>query len=195
MNTRPALTMIEAVVTIGITSVIMVVIVNSVLFFYRANASSLEQSFQIESARKGVELMVRDLREVTTADDGSYPLASIASTSITFYSDTDLDASVEKITYTLSTTTLTRQVVDTTGNPSVYSGVGTTSVVSTYVRNLEESRPIFHYFMADGTEVASYADVNDVRFVEVNLVVNVLPIRAPQEFTLRSSATLRNLRE
>lgn len=195
MNILPrGLTLLEVVVSTTLFTVIMGVVVSSVLFFYRANTSSLEQSYQIDAARRGVEFMVRDLREVTTADDGSYPLSTIASTSITFYSDTDLDLGVERITYTLATSTLTRTVLDSAGVPPSYAGVGTTTVVSEYVRNLEEAEPIFRYYDEAGAEVTNYASVSAVRFVSVSLIVNVLPVRAPAEFTLRSSATLRNLR-
>ncbi|MEK7613284.1 MAG: prepilin-type N-terminal cleavage/methylation domain-containing protein [Patescibacteria group bacterium] len=194
MKLSRGLTLLETVVSTAIFSVVMVVVVSSVLFFYRANTSSLEQSYQINEARRGVEFLVRDVREATTADDGSYPLSSIASTSITFFSDTDLDLGVERITYTLATTTFTRTVLDSSGVPVSYAGVGTTTIVSEYVRNLEEEVPIFRYYDEEGIEITDYAAVSSVRFVGISLVVNVLPIRAPAEFTLRSSATLRNLR-
>lgn len=188
------ITLLETVVSVSLATLIMMVVVNSILFFYRANTSSIEQSYQIQNARRGVEFLVRDIREATTADNGSYPVSSIASTSVTFFSDTDLDLGVERITYQLSTTTFTRTVLDPSGSPASYTGMGTTTVVSEYVRNLEEEVPIFRYYDEAGSEITDYARVSDVRFVSVSLVVNVLPVRAPAEFTLRSSATLRNLR-
>lgn len=188
------ITLIEVVVSVSIFTVIMVVVVTSVLFFYRANSSSLEQSYQIDSARRGVEFLVRDVREATHGDDGAYPVAAIGGTSLTFYSDTDLDQDVEQITYALSGTTMTRTVKEPSGNPLGYTGVGTTTIVSLYVRNGEEGQPIFRYYDSAGAEVTAYQAVGDVRFVSINLIVNILPVRAPEEFTLRSSATLRNLR-
>lgn len=193
---KRGITLIEMVVTVAIVAIITISITDSVLFFYRANTSSIEQAYQIGSARRGVEFLVRDLREMSHADDGSYPIALMASTSITFYSDTDKDASVEQISYMLTgTTTLTRTVLDATGLPLGYSGVGTTSIVSTYVRNLEEVQPIFRYYDSAGTEITDYSDTGSVRSVTVNMIVNIQPIRQPDEFTLRSSATLRNLRD
>jgi len=189
------LTLIETVVSVSLFTIIMSVIVSSILFFYRANTSSLEQAYQIDNARRGVEFLVRDLREATHGDDGSYPIANIASTSISFYSDIDRDQDVERITYALSGTTLVRTTLGPSGSPPSYTGAGTTTSVSVYVRNLEENQPIFRYYDTDGIEVASYSDFGRVRFVSVSLVVNVLPIRAPAEFTLKSSATLRNLRD
>lgn len=187
-------TFVEILVTIAVFTIIMIAIVNSVLLFYRANSVALEQSFQVESARKGIELMVRDLREAVYGDDGAFPLSAIASTSITFYSDTDRDDATEKIRYELSENTLFRSVTDPSGSPPAYTGASATSTASNYVRNAEEAVPIFRYYNASGAEIADYGEIVDVVSITVSLVVNVRPVRAPQEFTLRSSATLRNLR-
>lgn len=189
------MTMIETIVTIGVFSMVMIAITNSVLYFYRANETAIEQSYQIDSARRGVGLMVRDLRETTYAENGAFPLSSIGSTSLTFYSDTDRDSAVERIRYSLSGIILSRAVTEPVGDPPVYTSAAATSSVSLYVRNEDEGVPIFRYFDANGTELTDYAhDIADVVSVKVDLVVNVLPLRAPEEFTLRSSATLRNLR-
>lgn len=189
-----ALSLIETVVTVAIVAVIVPAIVGSIIFFYRANTSSLEQSYQVNNARRGVEFLVRDVREATYGDTGAYPLAGIASTSLTFYADTDNDASIERISYTLIDTALYRTVLKSSGVPPSYSDAGATSTVSLYVRNLEEVAPLFRYYDKSGNEITDYAEVDEVRSVAVFLVVNVLPVRAPTEFTLRSRATLRNLR-
>ena len=188
------LTFIEMLVTLAIFSLIMVTLVESVLYFYRTNTSSIEQAYQVESARRGVQLLVRDIREATYGDDGSYPLAEMASTSITFYADTDRDAAVEKIRYSLSGTNLSRTVVEPTGNPAQYTGVGTSTTVSNYVRNLDQNDAVFTYFNASTTEVTDPSDIGDAVSVSVTIVVNISPYRLPGEFTLSSSATLRNLR-
>lgn len=195
MKNFRGLSLIESLVAIGIFTVIMSAIVSSVIFFYRANTSSLEQSFQIDSARRGVEFMVRDIREATYGDNGAYPLAEIASTSITFYSDTDQDAVIERIRYTLEGTQLFRHVLDSSGTPPTYTGAGATSTVSVYVRNDEEIVPIFRYYDANGVEITDYVEVDEVRSIVIDLIVNIQPVRKPEEFTLHSSATIRNLRD
>ena len=188
------LTFIEMLITVAIFTVLMIAITESVRFFYRANTSSLEQSFQIDSARRGIEFMVRDIREARNGDDGSHPISSMSSTTLTFYSDTDSDASVERIRYDIVDTTLLRNVVDSSGTPPTYTSAGATTTVSDFVRNFEEAVPAFRYYDSNGVEITDYSRIGDVRTVTVNVVVNILPIRAPEEFTLRSSATIRNLR-
>lgn len=177
------------IVTIAIFSLIMVAIIDSVLFFYRANNSSLEQSMQVHSARRGAELLVQNIREATFADDGSYPVNDIATSSITFFSDTEGDSSVERVSYTLEGTTLFRTIT-----PAPYTGTGATSVVSDYVRNTEEGVSLFRYYDINGDEIVDFSETGRVRSVTIDLVVNIRPVRAPHEFTLRSSATIRNLK-
>lgn len=188
------LTFVEMLVTVSIFAIVMIAIVESVRFFYRANTTAIEQSYQIDSARRGVEFLVRDVREARQGENGAHPIQTIGSTSIAFFSDTDADALVERIAYTLTGTTLFRHVVEPAGDPPDYSGLGATTTVSLYVRNEEEGAPLFRYFDAEGAEIVNYTSIGDVQSVSVSLIVNILPIRAPEEFTLRSSATLRNVR-
>jgi hypothetical protein len=172
----------------------MIAIANSVLFFYKANTVSIEQAYQVDHARKGVTLLVRDIREASYADNGAYPLAAMASTSITFYSDTDRDNQTERITYEITGTSLKRAVLDPSGSPTTYTGSAATTSVSEYIRNIEDGVPAFRYYDKDNIEVADAAHIADVVSVSVMTVINIVTTRAPGEFTLKSSATLRNLR-
>jgi hypothetical protein len=188
------LTFVEMLVTLAISTLIMVAIVNSILLFYRANTSSLEQSYQVESARKGSSIFVRDVREATYGDNGAYPLATFSSTSITFYTDTDTDGAVEQIRYTLTGTNLFRNVVEPTGSPAAYTSSGVTTTVSTFVRNVEEGAPLFRFYNASSTEVTNVQNINTVVSVTISMVVDIVQKHAPGRFTLTESATLRNLR-
>lgn len=188
------LSFIEVLVVLAIFSLIMVAIVDSVIFFYKANTSSLEQGYQIENARRGNELLVRDVREATYGDNGAYPLAAIATSSVTFYSDTDSDGAIEQIRYYLVGTVLYRNVTDSSGSPPVYTGMGTTTTVSQYVRNTEEGTTLFRYYDATNSEVTDPALIKKVLSVSIILVVDIVQRHAPGRFTLKGSATLRNLR-
>ncbi|MEK9176993.1 MAG: hypothetical protein AAB923_01735 [Patescibacteria group bacterium] len=188
------ISLLESVVVIAIATIVMIAIANSVLFFYRANTASIEQAYQIDITRKGVELLVRDIREASYADNGAYPLETMASSTITFYADTDKDNLTERITYELAGTSFKRAVLDPSGNPTTYNGPAATSSVSEYMRNLEDGIPVFRYYDKDNVEVVNPANIVDVVSVSVTAVVNIVTTRAPGEFTLKSSATIRNLR-
>ena len=116
------MSLIEMLVVLAIVPIITIAISDSVIFFYRANSSSLEEAYQIQSGQNGVQTLVHDLREATYADDGSYPLATMATSSITFYSDVDHDMAVERVHYELNKTSLTRTVTNSVGTPPTYTG-------------------------------------------------------------------------
>lgn len=193
-NVKPGLTFVEMLITVGIFGLVTIALVNSVLFFYRANTSSIEQEYQVEHARRGAELLIRDLREMTYADSGAYPLEMMSSTTIVFYSDTDLDNSIERIRYTLSGNNLYRNVTDASGIPPVYTGAGVTTTVSRYIRNADEGSALFTYYNASSTAVTNPSAIATVISVAVSLVVDITQQHTPGKFTLRDRATIRNLR-
>lgn len=188
-------TLVETVVVVGVFVLIMGAIMSAILYFYRTNAHTVEQIYAVESARKGIELMVRDLRETAYADHGGYPLVSIDDTEILFYSDVDRDDSVERIRYRIVNGVLEKGVTNATGVPAVYNDADEVfSVVSTDVRNIPEGIDLFSYFDEAGVEVTNFGNVTDVVFVTIELIININPARLPENFTLRSSAALRNLK-
>lgn len=188
-------TVIEMIIVIAMFSMVMLAIASSVVFFYRSNASALEQAFAVEHAQKGINVLVRDIRETIYSDEGSYPVISIATSSFSFYSDIDRDASVELTRYFIDGEELFKGTINATSGSPVYDPANEIIVsVSDDVRNWAQDTSVFRYFDDTGTEILNFTNVTDVAFVEVTLIVNINPSRAPNEFTLRSSATLRNLK-
>jgi hypothetical protein len=188
-------TIIETLVVIGAFAFIMVAVTSSILYFYKSNTITLEQAYAINSARKGIEFMTRDIKEIIYSDEGAYPIISIDANSFYFYSDVDRDSSIERIRYFIDGTDLKKGLTESAGDPPQYLDINEViSVVSDNSRNIEQGISVFRYFDNQGNEIIDYANISDVAFVKVNMVVNVNANRLPDEFTLRSSATLRNLK-
>lgn len=193
---KKGFSLIEVLVVIAVFVFIIGAVIGSIQFFYRSNAYALEQSFAINSARTGIERMVKDMREASFSDEGSYPVIAIDDNSFSFYSDIDSDIFVEKVRYFLDDTDLKKGVVDSSGDPLTYNDANEmVSIVSDNVRNTAKSTNIFTFFNASGTPITNFASTTDVRFVKAEVIVNVNPLRFPNDFTLHSSATLRNVRE
>ncbi len=188
------LTFIEMLVTIAIVVIIMGAIVDSILSFYRANTSALEQEYQVDHARRGIDLMVRDLREATYGADGSYPIGAFASSSISFYADVDNNGTVDRVRYSLSGTTLSRSVTSPSGTPAQYVGGGATTTISQFVRNFNENATLFRYYDEANVEVLPGSSALDIVSVTADMVVDITQQHTPGKFTLRGSATLRNIR-
>jgi prepilin-type N-terminal cleavage/methylation domain-containing protein len=192
---RRGYTIVEMLVVIAVATIVLALITDSILSFYRSNTSTFEQAVQVDEARRGVDRLVRDLREVAYADTGNFPLATISTTSISFYSDVDRDYSAELVRYYLSGTVLRKGIINATGTPPAYNPADEQiTVISQYVRNGLQSLPIFRYYNASSTEIAAGTGTTSIKYIRIDLVVNVDPNRLPGEFTLRSNAALRNLK-
>lgn len=188
------ITFIESLIWIAVFMISTMTIIVSLLSFYRANTYTLEQAQAVSDARRSIEQLVATLREADYASNGAYPIASMATSSVTFYANVDNDVFIERVRYSVSGTSLVRGILKPSGTPLGYSGAESVSVVSPYIRNTTQHVDALTYYDDTGTVITDMGDVSAVRFVTVKMIVNVEPNRLPNELTIWSSATLRNLR-
>lgn len=190
-----AFTIAETLVVIAILGTAGITLSNMIAYFYRSNTYLLEQTSAVDSANRGLDRAYTSVREASYGEDGSYPLVSAATSTITFYSDVDSDGPVEKIRLYLSGDTLYRGVTNAGGNPPTYAGqTETVSTISTSVKNAT-STPLFRYYNTSGVELTGTIDIAEVRSVRTRIDVDLNPSRAPNIVTLERTATLRNLRD
>jgi type II secretory pathway pseudopilin PulG len=188
------MTMIEAVIWLSITSMLLLAIVQSVQYFYRTNTYAVEQGAAITSAQRGIESMIKTMREAAYSSNGAWPIIEMATTSITFYADVDEDPFIERIRFSVEGNSLMRGVIDPTGDPPLYTDPEQLSSVSDFVRNNEQNVPLFTYYDVNGSVMTDLSKIAEVRFIAATVVVNINPNRLPNQFTLRSTAALRNLK-
>jgi type II secretory pathway component PulJ len=187
---------VEVVVTVSIFTVIMYAMFRSIETFYAYNAYSIAQAHQVDHARRGMEILVRDMREMTFADDGAFPLVVMDPNTIGFFSDIDRDNSVEYVEYTLDGTTLQKNIYGATGSPPVYATTSeATHILSLYVQNGTQGTSTFYYYDTAGELTGTSSNVTDVAYIRAQIIVNIDQNRDPGQFMLRSSASLRNMKE
>tara|TARA_B100002051_G_scaffold273287_1_gene311753 strand:- start:9333 stop:9947 length:615 start_codon:yes stop_codon:yes gene_type:complete len=188
---------VEMVVVIGIYTVLLLAVTAAVRELYNISAYTTAQANEVENARRGMTQWNRDAKEMTVAEDGTYPVAVIDEHHFGYYSDTDQDDSVEYVEYILDETTLNKFTYDPTGNPPVYdlTSPDATTTLSLYVQNILQGTSTFLYFDNAGNQLSSTSPIIDVRYIAAQLIVNIDPIRAPGEFMLRSSLAPRNLKD
>lgn len=68
---------------------------------YKVQGYSWQQATAINEARKGIETMVREIREAKTGQDGSYAVEKAENKEFIFYSDIDRDGDIERVRYFL----------------------------------------------------------------------------------------------
>ncbi len=188
-------TLVETLVVLAIFTIAMLAITSAMVSFYNFNGYTIAQSYQVDHARRGIEFLTRDIREMTFADNGTFPLVIKNNYEIAFYSDIDRDDSVEYVRYVLSTTTLFKQIFEATGTPPTYGVIpNSVETISEYVQNNIQGLPIFTYYNEMGVPAASTSTVTEIKYVQANVIVNIDPVKDPGEYMLRSSASLRNLK-
>lgn len=188
----------ETIIVISLFTVLSLAIFSSVTEMYKYNSLTMEQANEIEVARRGLLIWVRDAREMTFGANGAFPIGRAESHRMGFYSDIDKDLNVEYVEYRLSTTTLYKDTYEPVGNPPVYSTTTPTrtETLSQYVQNLPQSQLTFRYYNDSGALIGSPSTmISDIRYMRINLIVNIDPARSPGEFMLQGSATPRNLKE
>jgi len=191
------MTLVEMVVIIGIYTILLLAITDSINTLYNINSYTIAQVDEIDNARRGVTQWNRDAKEMITAEDGTYPIAVIDEHQFGYYSDTDQDNSVEYVEYILADTTLTKYTYDPSGSPVAYdlSAPNSVQTLSLYVQNINQANSTFTYFDNAGNQLSSASPIINVRYIRMQLIVNIDPVRTPGEFMLRSSIAPRNLKD
>ena len=190
------MTLTEVIVVVAASTVLLLAVAGAVVYFYSYNATLIAQRQATDFAERGVRTMVQDLRAMSFANDGSYPIASYSDTHITFFLNVDGDDLVERVTYELNDESLEKTVFKPSGTPPQFdlTTPESTQTISDNVRNSTNSLPIFRYRNNLGEIITSTEQITDIRFIEIELQVNVNPERVLNDFTLQSSVSPRNLR-
>ena len=186
-------TLIEMLVVIAITTMTLTAVTSAILYFYRSNTVIFNQAVAVESARRALSLASADIRGARYADDGSYPVSAIATSSFTFYGDQDGDGSAERLRYFLSGTSLMRGITHASGSPATYATSSEIlSAVGSDVRNTVLAIPVFRYYTATSSEITVFSTTTALSYVTMTIIVDVDPAHSPSNYTLRTTATVRN---
>lgn len=190
------MTAVEMIIVIALFTILSLLLFSSVQFLYQADGYSTAQANEVDSARRGMTALSRDMREMAYAEDGTFPIAIKEPHRIGFYSDYDKDNLVEYVEYELIGTTLYKRTYKPVGTPPVYSATPERQdIISIYVQNILQGTSTFMYFDSNGALLNNTSLLTEVRYIRTQLIVNIDPLRSPGEFMLRSSIAPRNLKD
>lgn len=173
-------------------SILVAIAFMGYLFIFKAIRGTTyesEQETAIKNARRGLEIMIKEIRGANNSERGDYPLATIENDNFIYYSDIDDDDKMEKVRYYLNGTML-EKVITEPGLANDYSTPGATSTIARFVNNQEVA--IFTYFDNDYIETA---EIDKVRLINLKLKMNVTPERAPMDYYVETDVHLRNLKD
>lgn len=196
---RKGISLIETIVSLSIFSLALAILYTFFVQGFRFEAFATEQQLQIESARRSLRTMVKELREASAGDDGGYILQRADDFDIIFYSDIDSDLASERVRYFLDGTTFKKGVIEPVGDPPAYPEVNEQySVLSEFVRN--ETQPIFTYYNGNypgdliNNPLPTPTRLTATKLLHIYLKINVHPDRAPEDTEITSEVQIRNLK-
>ncbi len=199
---RRGMTMLEVLVSMSIFVVASFIIYSFVAQGYRLQRFSFESERAIATTQRGLEIMVKEIREATNSAIGAYPIISGYASALSFYADFDRDHMIERVRYFLDGTTLKKGIIEPTGNPIEY--VPSSEIITTlseYVRNAETATPLFTYYDGNwpgdtvNNPLPVPANVKKIRLIHILIRVNIIPNQAPSDFELQSDVQIRNLKD
>jgi len=199
LRQKRGVTVIELLLAMSVFILIILGFYSYVIRGYRSVTFGTEQIDAIREAEIGIQQLTREIREASTAEDGSYALELAGDQEIIFYSDIDQDVYTERVRYTLNGTILEKGVTEPSGDPLTYNlaqEIVTTAVK--YVNN--QTMPIFTYYNQDypydteNNPLPAPARLIETKLINIMLRVNVTPAVAPNDFDVQSDVQLRNLK-
>jgi len=201
LNTQKGITLIELLVAIGVFLMLISAVFTFIKQSYKIQDFSLEQSIAIAEAQRGVDAMVKEIREALPGDTGAFTIDTADEQTLIFYSDFDKDDAIEKVRYYLDGSSFTKGTTESSGSPLQYLAEDEElEIISRYVQN-SSTEAIFEYYNGNwpgdttNNPLATPTDVTDIRLIKIKLRINVRPERAPVDYILESSAALRNLKD
>ena len=94
-------TLVEALIMIFVFALAIGATSGFILMAYRTHGYEWEQSLAVEEARRGIEIMAKEIRKSRQGENGSYPIEYAGDREFVFYSDVDGDGKTEKVRYFL----------------------------------------------------------------------------------------------
>ncbi len=195
-------TVIEVLTVIGILLVVITATFAVSISGFKNQFFMQELNDATEEAKRGIEVMVAEIREAANGDDGSYPLVSAQNFELIFFSNIDEDGLTERVRYFLDSSQLKRGITKPNGFPLVYdpeNNEAADTLVS-YVSNDLSSEPIFFYYNQNypgddaKNPLTAPANLLAVRAIKIRLFCNVNLERAPDDIELSSFVQIRNLK-
>lgn len=191
-------TLVEILVVTLIFTIIVIAMTKferDIFYLNTIQSGSLSSATDAQSI---LNTMVKEIRAAAQGADGSYPIVTDGTTTLTFFSDIYQNGIKEKVTYFLSSTTLEKALFVPTGTPLAYPTATTTTItLASNVRN-GTSTNVFDYFDSNYTGTSSPliqpVTISAIRLIRITLVLDTYTNRPLAPVTYTSQVSIRNLK-
>jgi prepilin-type N-terminal cleavage/methylation domain-containing protein len=191
-------TLIETVLALAIFGMIVVVMgafARDVFFFNDVLQTGITNTGE---ARKVLRPFTSEVRRAQASNRGAYAIHEAATSSFSFYTDTDSDGVRERVRYFLDGDSFKKGIITPSGSPLEYTEDD--ERIIKVIRDVVSTSSIFSYYDTDyygstSPALAHPVTLSDIRLVKIDLTVDANPNRAPSLLTITTQATLRNLKD
>lgn len=195
-NFLEGFTLTEMLVTL---SVFMIIMAGATLMLKDIFYTYTQQSAQVDSvdnANIDLSIFTNEIRNAAYGNDGSYPFNQASSSQVIFFSTFRASGTnIDRIRYFVASSTLYKGIIVPSGSPLTYNGTETVTPLLTSLA----TTTIFSYFDGNfggmSTPLSQPVNVNNVKFVQLNLLMKDQSTRnSTSTFLVTGGAVMRNLK-
>ncbi len=195
---QKGMTLIELLIAMFI----LVIIISAFSSLITISLSKTSQQFtaisNIDQARMVEARFVNELRNATTANDGSYCITEAGDQEIIFYTPIGSTTVKKRIRYFINNNTLYKGTIIPSGSPLSYS-LANEKIIAVQSNLANNTTPLFYYYSGDytggeGGALSQPVNINQIRFVRINLVVYKKTQNDVSTFNVTTGTTVRNLK-
>lgn len=188
------MSLIEVLTAMAILGIVLAAFAGILSTSLTQSAQEQEMTAIQSEARASMEQFARDLRQVYSGVDGTWPIESISSTSIQFTSPERLTPfHLQRIQWALNGTSFQRRFVttsNTTTAPWTWPTAVTSAAWDTRARSVRNTTTaVFTGYQADGVTQTTVAA--NVRIVQITLEVSTSGGQTNRKFTFTTRITPR----
>lgn len=184
-------------------SMFIIILIGLVVYSFQKDVFSLNRIISDSltaqnDARRALKNMSAEIRAASPSNLGDYAIAQTASSSFTFYSNTDSDFLKERVRYFIDGVILKKGVIKPSGSPIVYNLAN--EVISELIQDIAaSSTSTFSYYDVnyDGTTAPLMEPINisAVRLVKITIIIDKDLLAPPGSLVLTTQISMRNLKD
>lgn len=195
---KTGFSLVETIIFTAVALAIFLAVFQFGSFIFSFNRGAEENLNAQAGARRVLRTMVRELRSASPSSLGAYPLLTVGTSTLIFFSNIDSDPLKERVRYFLSGSELRRGVIKPSGQPLTYNTAN--EQISTLIRDINNgTRPIFEYFdntyTGTSNPLVQPVQATNVRLIKITLVIERNPARSTGPFITETKVFLRNLKD